>query len=264
MYIEISYTGSSTDSFKNKFSRIAGKIRPDLDIRFFTRSRSSVQTFFQTKDPIPKYLQSDVVYSVKCRDCSDQYVGETQRQVIRRLWEHGAPKSLFADKFINLDQIATTNHQQHNHDEPQAGEADSTKHQPLKKKSRIRVTLYPNPQIFRRSPRIREPNATFIGPIINPTEQNINPDERQESNKNQTKKIETSISRHTQQTGHRMDWENFKVVWQENHTFPLLIKESLVIKAYEPPLNKTTHSVPMFVFPEGLPRIFIPDPDPKK
>ncbi len=117
---------------------------------------------------------------------------------------------------------------------------------------------------MRRSTRIREKNATSHGPKTNSTAQNTEPDQQNQNNQNQTKNSESSISRHTQQTGHQMDWENFNVVWQDNHSYPLLVKESLVIKAYEPSLNRTTHSVPMFVFPEGLPRIFIPDPDPTK
>jgi hypothetical protein len=264
MYVEIPYTGSATDSFKNKLSRIAGKIRPELDVRFFARPPPSVQMFFNTKDPVPKYLQSDIVYSVKCKDCGDQYVGETQRQAIRRLWEHGAPKSLYAEKLIYLDQRTTTDDQQQNNDEPQAIETNRTARQQLKKTSRIRHTPYPNPETLRRSTRIRETNATSHGPKTDSTARNTRPDQQKQNDHNQTKHSESSISRHTQQTGHQMDWENFNVVWQDNHSYPLLIKESLVIKAFEPSLNRTTHSVPMFVFPEGLPRIFIPDPDPTK
>jgi hypothetical protein len=264
MYVEIPYTGSATDSFKNKLSRIAGKIRPELDVRFFARPPPSVQMFFNTKDPVPKHLQSDIVYSVKCKDCGDQYVGETQRQAIRRLWEHGAPKSLYAEKLIYLDQRTTTDDQQQNNDEPQAIETNRTARQQLKKTSRIRHTPYPNPETLRRSTRIRETNATSHGPKTDSTARNTRPDQQKQNDHNQTKHSESSISRHTQQTGHQMDWENFNVVWQDNHSYPLLIKESLVIKAFEPSLNRTTHSVPMFVFPEGLPRIFIPDPDPTK
>ena len=41
----------------------------------------------------------------------------------------------------------------------------------------------------------------------------------------------------------------------------LLIKESLVIRAQEPRLNRTTHSVPLLVFPEGLERHLVSDPN---
>jgi hypothetical protein len=63
MYVEIPYTGAATHSFKKKLSHVAAKLRPDLDVRVFARPPSSVQKFFQTKDPIPKYLQSDIVYT---------------------------------------------------------------------------------------------------------------------------------------------------------------------------------------------------------
>ena len=81
------------------------------------------------------------------------------------------------------------------------------------------------------------------------------------NNENRPKPADTSISRHEQQTGHHMNWKGFKVVWQDSNSHKLLVKESLVIKAYETPLNLTTHSVRMLVFPEGLPRNLIPDPN---
>ena len=47
----------------------------------------------------------------------------------------------------------------------------------------------------------------------------------------------------------------------QNIAYRLLIKESLVIRAYGPRLNRTTHSVPLIVFPEGLERNLVPDPN---
>ena len=139
MYLEIPYTGSATDSFKKKLSRIAGKIRPDLDLRFFARPPSSVQSFFQTKDPVPKYLQSNIVYSIKGSDCRDLYVGETERQAIRRLWEHGAPKTLFQDKLINLGETTNTN-QLEGPDETAAIGSTTLKHQQKKPTTKNRHT----------------------------------------------------------------------------------------------------------------------------
>jgi hypothetical protein len=42
----------------------------------------------------------------------------------------------------------------------------------------------------------------------------------------------------------------------------LLIKESLMIKAYEPELNRTTHSVPLYIYPNGLDKKLLPRFDP--
>ncbi|CAF4376750.1 unnamed protein product, partial [Rotaria sordida] len=61
------------------------------------------------------------------------------------------------------------------------------------------------------------------------------------------KVAKSSITEHEKETGYHMDWSNFQ--------------ESLLIKAYEPELNKTTHSVPLLVFPDGLRRVLLPNPD---
>ena len=66
---------------------------------------------------------------------------------------------------------------------------------------------------------------------------------------------------HEKNTNHHIDWRNTRVLWRDNNPYRLLIKESLVIRAHEPQLNRTTHSVPLLVFPEGLERSLIPDPN---
>ncbi|CAF1619600.1 unnamed protein product, partial [Adineta ricciae] len=95
LYVEIPFIGRPADLLKKRFSQLSGKVRPDLDIRFYTKPPPAVQTFFQTKDPIAKHMQSDVVYSISCIDCNQTYIGKTERQSIRRLREHGAPKQSF-------------------------------------------------------------------------------------------------------------------------------------------------------------------------
>jgi len=62
-----------------------------------------VQTYFNIKDPIPKNLKADVVYSVNCIDCGHTYVGKTIRQPIRRFKEHGAPDLIFQQQNTHSD-----------------------------------------------------------------------------------------------------------------------------------------------------------------
>ncbi|CAF4940111.1 unnamed protein product, partial [Rotaria socialis] len=66
------------------------------------------------------------------------------------------------------------------------------------------------------------------------------------------KEITFAVQQHQIETRHQMNWDNFRIFMQDNHYYRLLIKESLLIKAYEPELNRTTHSVPLIVFSDGL------------
>jgi hypothetical protein len=71
----------------------------------------------------------------------------------------------------------------------------------------------------------------------------------------------SSIKQHEKETGHQMNWSNFRVLWQDHHPYHLLIIESLLIQAFESELNKTTHSVPLVVFLGGLSRVLLSNPD---
>ncbi|CAM4986705.1 unnamed protein product [Rotaria socialis] len=131
---------------------------------------------------------------------------KTERQCIRRLQEHGAPRTTF-----NIQQ-------QGNHD------LDDSE--------------------LRRSERLKNKTTTTT------TTTAINLDQEQTS----------SIKKHIIETGHNMDWRNFNVVCQENHHYRLLVKELLLIQVHQSELNKTTHSIPLIVFPDGLSKTYLPDP----
>ncbi|CAF1614524.1 unnamed protein product [Adineta ricciae] len=236
LYVEIPYNGQSTDSFKKKLTQISGKTRPDLDVRFYTKPPPSVQTYFNLKDPIPKHLQADIVYSVNCKDCGDTYVGKTIRQPIRRLKEHGAPKSIFQNPTPHQDQPTLQYPTTH---------TSSTTIGPIKRRLRARHAPYPNPATIRRSQRIQAQNNMPTASNLTTTSvTTISTDDQ---------KRKSSIEHHQNQTGHEMNWENFNILCHESHKYKLLLKESLIIKAYNTALNKTTHSVPLIIYPEGLP-----------
>lgn len=96
MYVEIPYIGNQTELLKKKISQLTSETPPDLDLRYVAKPPHSIKSLFPTKEPVPKHLQSDIVYAAKCKDCGDTYAGKTERQFGRSLREHGAPQ-------INLD-----------------------------------------------------------------------------------------------------------------------------------------------------------------
>ena len=212
IYVELPYVKTSTLELKKRIQHLTGKLRTDLNIKFFSKPPANTSTYFKLKDPITKHMLSDVVYSIKCKDCGQLYIGKTEHQCIRRLQEHGAPRTTF-----NIQQQGN-----HELDDPE----------------------------LRRSARLKNKiNTTTTATTT--SNNKINLDEEATS----------SIKKHIIETGHNMDWINFNVVCQESHHYRLLVKESLLIHAYQPELNKTTHSIPLVVFPDGLVTSYLPDPD---
>jgi len=53
------------------------------------RPSTSISNCFPSKETVPKYLKSNVVYKVDCDGCDVSYIGKTTRQITRRFKEHG-------------------------------------------------------------------------------------------------------------------------------------------------------------------------------
>ena len=47
-----------------------------------------IAMFCSAKDKIPTYQKSNVLYSIRCPGCGDEYVGKTDRYVITRMSEY--------------------------------------------------------------------------------------------------------------------------------------------------------------------------------
>jgi hypothetical protein len=70
--------GCQTIPVKRKIKQLTGTFRPDLDVRFVAKPSRTLETFFPTKEPVPKHLQSNRVYTAKCEQCEDTDVDITK------------------------------------------------------------------------------------------------------------------------------------------------------------------------------------------
>ncbi|CAF4598635.1 unnamed protein product, partial [Rotaria sp. Silwood2] len=92
LLIDIPYVGRPTTVLGKRLINLASNIQPHIHLQPIPRPPPSLQALFPRKDPIPNYLQSHLVYNIKCNDCDASYIGKTNRQAIRRFREHGAPQ----------------------------------------------------------------------------------------------------------------------------------------------------------------------------
>jgi hypothetical protein len=198
MYVEIPYVGQTTSSIRSKFKHLSRKLRPNFDIRYFTKPTPSVQFSFQNKHRIDKYTQSNRACSVNSINCEQTCVEKTDRQAIQRMKEHRAPLSTF--------------------------------------EQRTSVDRDTNENKLRRSFQIRGKKVD-LSKLPN-TDDEID----------QKKVVLSALQTHGNDTRHRINWKDFRVVWRDENPYRLLIKESLLIHAYKPQLNRTTHSIPLVCF----------------
>ena len=218
LYVEVPFIGNQTEPMKKKFQHLTGSIRPDLDVRFVAKPPRAVQTFFPTKDRVPKHLQSNTVYATTCKDCGDTYVGMTKRQTVTRLCEHGAPKNSFDRPNNNNNNNNTIEDV-----EPITArqQTRSSRNTTTKVKAQQQQQQQQDPPV-RRSSRIRNRTVALATPVTNTN------DVRQSfhTTTERKKDIDTSssIAEHEETTSHHMNWNNFRIVWRSNNVYRLLIK----------------------------------------
>ena len=192
-------------------------------------------------------IKHSVTYAATCKECGDTYVGMTKRQTVTRLCEYGAPKDTFdRETNNNVDRAQPITVQQ---------QTRSSRNTTTKTKAKQQQQDPP----LRRSSRIRDRTVALATPVTNTND--VRQSDHRTKARERTKNAANSwsVAEHEESTGHRMDWKIFRALWRDNNVYRLLIKESLVIRAYEPRLNRTTHSVPLVVFSEGLERHLVLD-----
>ena len=57
MYVEIPFiVDSTTHAVKEKLVHLSNKLRPDINIQFYSAPQPPIQIFFKNKDPIVKHM----------------------------------------------------------------------------------------------------------------------------------------------------------------------------------------------------------------
>ncbi|CAF3164199.1 unnamed protein product [Rotaria sp. Silwood2] len=102
-------------------------------------------------------------------------------------------------------------------------------------------TITLNIDNLRRSERNKGKTVNYFP--IDEIENNIN---------EQTKETNSAIKQHEIINNHIINWSDWKILTRDTKHYRLLIRESLSIVQYQPILNKTTCSVPLIIYPEGL------------
>ena len=86
LHYSLLYIGHFSHVTKKKLRHICERFCKDIDIKIaFLPLKLSI--FFSCKDPLPKSLQSYVVYQFTCAGCKACYVGETKRHLNTRIEE---------------------------------------------------------------------------------------------------------------------------------------------------------------------------------
>ncbi|CAF3087254.1 unnamed protein product, partial [Rotaria sp. Silwood2] len=62
---------------------------------------------------------------------------------------------------------------------------------------------------------------------------------------------QSAIYQHEVETGHSINWGNWKLLSKDYKLYRLLIRESIQISKLEPSLNRTVRSVPLVIYPDS-------------
>ncbi|CAF0809978.1 unnamed protein product [Rotaria sordida] len=190
----------------------AKQVKPTLHLQPIPRPFPKVQTLFARKDPVPRKLLSNVVYNVNCTGCSASYIRKTWRQVSRRFEEHGKMRLLSFPPPQHFPTLTTT-------------------------------------LMFSQRPKRNVPivNYALNEKILDEAIE----DTPKLSDEKNLKFSQSVIYQHEVETGHSIDWDNWKLLSNDQKFYRLLIRESIQISKLEPSLNRTVRSVPLVIYSDS-------------
>jgi hypothetical protein len=235
---------------------------------------SRIGQHFNTKDPVPTDLRSGVVYEAACSQCNHNYIGKTCRHLQTRINEHLSELRKFVFSPIQpssatpvqiiLSSTTTTTSNFHMTTRSKSrmlaqipNQRTSTLipiHSSQKSQSNTHSSLTASTRMKPSSPK-GCPKKTKTIPLNLPQD-DIDELLSQLTLVDSVKKPlvpKSAMTRHYLKTGHIITKHDFRIILSDAHRYRLIIKESLLIRQKCPKLNGTDRSLPLYVFPEGIP-----------
>ena len=102
----INYRGKPTEHFAQSLKKLNAPCRIVMTLN---KTKTQVS---QLKTPVPRMLQSSVVYKITCPGCDASYVGQTQRTLSQRFREHARPRGLVGIHFKDCNITPSEEHVQ--------------------------------------------------------------------------------------------------------------------------------------------------------
>ncbi len=94
VFITLPYTNSNCDKVAEELKKLVNIYYDDIDLNVAFKAPKTIRDYFPYKDKVTDILEKSlVVYHIKCKDCANDYIGETKRTFKKRLAEHRNPKS---------------------------------------------------------------------------------------------------------------------------------------------------------------------------
>ena len=74
--------------FKDNVLKLVAEFFPHIKLNIIFKSTFTISSMFPFKDPVPKNVRSNIVYSYQCGMCDSTYIGESSRHYHTRVSEH--------------------------------------------------------------------------------------------------------------------------------------------------------------------------------
>ena len=88
IWFRVPYLGSKSEGLvKSCIQKLKRCVKTNVKFVILYDTKKSAM-FCSAKDKIPTHQKSNVVYSIRCPGCGDEYVAKTDRCVITRMREH--------------------------------------------------------------------------------------------------------------------------------------------------------------------------------
>ena len=88
MFMKLPYLGHESIKIQRQLERLVSCVAPWVKLRVLFTPAYKLSSLSKLKCTFPLTMLSNVVYKIKCAECSEFYIGKTERRLCQRIKEH--------------------------------------------------------------------------------------------------------------------------------------------------------------------------------